>query len=40
MKLMEKYWRWQPSEAKALTWSEVREYYQYAELINKAGRRG
>jgi hypothetical protein len=37
---MEKYWGWQPSEVKALTWSEINRYRQYAELMNKATRRG
>jgi hypothetical protein len=37
---MERYWRWQPSETKALTWSEIREYVMHAELIAKREKRG
>jgi hypothetical protein len=32
---MERFWRWQPSEAKALTWSEIRNYAAHAEIMLK-----
>lgn len=35
---MEKFWGWQPSEAKALTWSEVRTYANHADIIKRGGR--
>jgi hypothetical protein len=32
----ERFWRWQPSETKKLTWSEVRNYaYHAARMIKK-----
>ena len=30
---MEYFWRWQPSEAKRLTWSEVMNYVHHANLL-------
>nr|DAH71634.1 MAG TPA: hypothetical protein [Caudoviricetes sp.] len=37
MKLVERFWRWQPSETKRMTWSEVRKYAYHAALMNKKG---
>lgn len=34
---MEKFYGWQPSEAKALKWSEVREYARHAEILRRKG---
>lgn len=34
---MEKHWGWQPSETKALTWSEVRNYaFHTKRMLKKA----
>ncbi len=32
---MERFWRWQPSEIKRLTWSEIRNYAYHAALMLK-----
>lgn len=31
--MTEKFWGWQPSETKRLTWGEVLNYLQHAKLI-------
>jgi hypothetical protein len=33
--VIERWWGWQPSETKELTWSEVREYALHAALMLK-----
>ncbi|VWC79096.1 hypothetical protein BLA17378_03788 [Burkholderia aenigmatica] len=33
--MVERWWRWQPSETKELTWTEVRDYAYHAALMTK-----